>query len=355
VRVAAAPHLARRSVLTAALGGVCCGAFVPARAGDTGDDDWISFRTRFVAGDGRIIDNGNGGVSHSEGQGWGLMFAVAFDDRASFNRIYQWTRRVLRRPDNALHAWRFVPANRPPVGDLNNATDGDIFIAAGLARAGRRWGQPDLLREAAAIARDIVALLVREAGPQLVMLPGLQGFESKTAFTVNPSYYALPMIAELARLAPSPKWDRVQTDGRALMERGRFGKWGLPPDWLHMNRAGGALAPASGWPPRFGFDAIRVPLWHTWQSDPVGDLLRAVERYWSDFPADAPPAWADLETNETAPYPVTPGMAAVMRLTQAGMGLRANPDLPPVASAGKYYDAALMLLSRLAWQERRPA
>jgi endoglucanase len=307
-----------------------------------------------VAEDGRVIDNGNGGVSHSEGQGWGLIFAAAFDDRATFERIYQWTRRALRHPDNALHAWRFVPADRPQVGDLNNATDGDIFIAAGLARAGRRWGQPDHLREASAIARDILALLVHQAGPQTVLLPGLQGFESKTAITVNPSYYAFPLMAELARLVPSPKWDRVQTDGRALMERGRFGKWALPPDWLHLNRAGAALAPASDWPPRFGFDAIRVPLWYTWQNLPIGGLLRAAQQYWSDFPENATPAWVNLETNETAPFPVTPGMAAVVRLTQAGMGLRASPNLPPVAGAAKYYDAALMLLSRLAWQERSP-
>ena len=55
--------------------------------------DWSDFRRRFVGGDGRVIDNANGGVSHSEGQGWGMMLAVAFDDVASFDLIADWTKR----------------------------------------------------------------------------------------------------------------------------------------------------------------------------------------------------------------------------------------------------------------------
>jgi endo-1,4-beta-D-glucanase Y len=342
----------RRSVLTAALGGLTAKVLTPARADVPINEDWTDFKTRFVSDDGRVVDNGNGGVSHSEGQGWGLIFAVAFDDHACFDRIHDWTKRVLRRPNDALHLWRFSPANQPSERDLNNATDGDIFIAAGLARAGRRWGVPAYLHESAAIARDILSHLVRPAGAWIVLLPGLQGFETKTAIIINPSYYAFPMIAELAKLVPSAQWDRLRRDGEALIERGRFGKWELPPDWLRISRTDLSLAPAPGWPPRFGFDAIRVPLWSTWQNLPTGRPQRAMDRYWSAFPDAAFPAWVDLVTNETAPYRATIGIAAVAQVTRAGMGLREKPDLPAVTDAKTYYDAALILLSRLAWQER---
>jgi endo-1,4-beta-D-glucanase Y len=346
----------RRSILTTVLAGLTGNALAPARADVLDNEAWTNFKTRFVSGEGRILDNGNGGVSHSEGQGWGLIFAVAFDDRAAFDRIYEWTRTILRRPNDALHAWRFVPTDQPPVHDLNNATDGDIFIAAALARAGRRWGLPDHLHEAAAIARDILSLLLRQVGSRIVLLPALQGFETKTAIIINPSYYAFPMIAELAKLVSSAQWDRLQRDGRALIERGRFGKWELPPDWLRINRTGMALSPAPGWPPRFGFDAIRVPLWYVWADLSVGRLQRAMDSFWSAFPDDdAFPAWVDLATNETAPYRAPPGVAAVAQLTRASMGHRAKPDLPAITDAKTYYDAALILLSRLAWQERQPA
>jgi endoglucanase len=234
----------RRSVLTAALTGLYANNPPPVRGDEPGSDGWRAFKTRFVSDDGRIIDNGNGGVSHSEGQGWGLIFAVEFDDRAYFGRIYEWTKRALGRPKDALHAWRFVPTDHPPVRDLNNATDGDIFIAAALARAGHRWGLPNYLHDAAAIARDIVSLLLRQAGAQTVLLPGLRGFETETAIIINPSYYAFPMIPDLAKLAPSPQWDRLQADGQALIERCRFGQWQLPPDWLQISKTGAALSPA---------------------------------------------------------------------------------------------------------------
>ena len=39
-----------------------------------------TFKTRLISPDGRVIDTFNGGVSHSEGQGWGMLMAVAFDD-----------------------------------------------------------------------------------------------------------------------------------------------------------------------------------------------------------------------------------------------------------------------------------
>jgi endoglucanase len=124
--------------------------------------DRTLFRSRFVAADGRVVDNGNGGISHSEGQDWGMLFAVAFNDRATFESIQAWTARTLRRPGDALHAWRYQPNSKPPVDDTNDATDGDLFIAAAQARAGHRWGVAQHLQAAAAIARDILKLLVRQ-------------------------------------------------------------------------------------------------------------------------------------------------------------------------------------------------
>ena len=311
-------------------------------------EEWHSFKSRFLSDDGRIIDNGNGGVSHSEGQGWGLLFAVAAQDQASFNLIRDWTTRALRRPLDALHAWRYVPKNNPKVPDLNNAVDGDMFIATALIHAGRIWGRPDHLMAAAAIAHDILRLLVRRVGPFTVLLPGIEGFETKDAIIVNPSYYAFPMITEMARVVPSPQWNRLQRDGGALIEQGRFGRWGLPPDWLRISKADAALSPAPGWPPRFSYDAVRVPLWWTWQRLPVGPGIEAVKRFWSLPSPDGVPAWVDLQTNEVAPYPATPGMIAIMRLMRLGAGGSDAPRGPSVADAAKYDDAALILLSHIA-------
>lgn len=142
--------LSRRSALT--------GAFAAAIADPhrvfPNAPEWNRFKARFLTADGRIVDTGNAGITHSEGQGWGLFLAATFNDRLAFQRILDWTTGALRRPHDCLHVWRYVPGEPAGGGDTNNATDGDLFIAAALARAARQWGVRDLQDRARAIARD---------------------------------------------------------------------------------------------------------------------------------------------------------------------------------------------------------
>jgi endoglucanase len=314
-------------------------------------DGWRTFKSRFLAQDGRIVDNGNGDVSHSEGQGWGLLFSVAAEDQASFDLILRWTKRALRRPNDALHAWRYVPAGGPSVPDPNNAVDGDMFIATALIRAGRLWRRPDHISAGAAIGRDILRLLVRQVGPFTVLLPGVSGFETAEAVTVNPSYYAFPMMAEIGGIVPSQKWRRLQSDGQSLIDRGRFGHWALPPDWLRIGKVDGALSLAPAWQPRFSFDAIRVPLWWTWQGLPLGPGIQSIDSFWSESSSQTVPAWVDLDTGAVAPYAATAGTQAIMRLVRLAFGGAQKTTAYEVADAKNYYDAALILLAGIAEQE----
>ena len=198
--------------------------------------EWDIFKSRFLAADGRVVDTGNDGASHSEGQGWGLLFAESFEDPEAFDRILRWTAANLRRRGDALHAWRYQPGLAEPVADSNNATDGDLFIAAALSRAALRWGRPDLAQAAGAIGRDMLSLLLREVDGRLVLLPGERGFEKRDAVVVNPSYYAFGVLPYVEAVAPSPLWQRLRADGLGLIEQGRFGRWALPPDWLLVPR-----------------------------------------------------------------------------------------------------------------------
>ncbi len=330
-----------------------CPAPAPCTAQDRAE--WAVFKQRFVSAEGRVVDTGNGGVSHSEGQGWGMLFAVAFDDPATFDRLLDWTSRTLRRPADALHAWRYLPQGPVRVPDWNNATDADLFIAAALSRAASRWGRPDHAAAARAIARDILGKLVRQAGPRTVLLPGAEGFETPGGIAVNPSYYVFPMLREMARLAPSPQWARLRQDGLAILADGRFGAWRLPPDWLLVDRRSGALAPHPNWPARFSYDAIRVPLYLAWSREMPSAAGDAFATYWSARQA-APPAWVDLRTNATAGYEAPPGMIAVAKIATNSDYWDEKALLPasfPMLHASPDYSAALILLSRLAWQESR--
>ena len=93
------------------------------------DRAWESYKARFFKPEGRIVDTGNGGVSHTEGQGFAMLMAVANDDKATFDKLWQWTDRRLKNKENGLFYWRYNPAESNPVADKNNAADGDVLIA----------------------------------------------------------------------------------------------------------------------------------------------------------------------------------------------------------------------------------
>jgi endo-1,4-beta-D-glucanase Y len=311
--------------------------------------EWLIFRKRYITPEGRVIDTGNANASHSEGQGWGMMGAQACDDRDTFTKIYEWTSHNLqRRPYDCLHAWRYRPGDANPVADTNNATDGDLFIAAALARAAIRWNRPDYAVAAEKLARAILGL-VRKAGARTVLLPGAVGFETADAFTINLSYYAFALFNDLAALAPSPLWDIVQRDGVALSLQGRFGRWNLPPDWLRVDRRDGGLSLAMGWPPRFSYDAIRVPLHLGWGRLAAGAVFESFGQYWN-APRLMPPAWVDLKTGEVAAYPAPTGICAVAAFVAMSYQ-GATGAIPSVNLANDYYSAGLVLLSRLASRE----
>jgi endo-1,4-beta-D-glucanase Y len=202
------------------------------------------------------------------------------------------------------------------------------------------------------IAADVLRLLTARVDGKLVLLPAAAGFENVGKLTINPSYYVFPMFPALAALVPSTDWADLQRSGLALIEQGRFGRWHLPPDWLQMNRASGALAPAPGWPPLCSYDAIRVPLYLIWAglSSPA---IAAFAAFYAPRAGAPPPAWVNLETEAEAPYPAPAGMLAVARIADAAGTSSPQPiELPTVADAPDYYSAALTLLARIAWQQR---
>ncbi|WP_424810366.1 glycosyl hydrolase family 8 [Roseococcus sp. YIM B11640] len=343
--------LPRRAALLAMSGSMAGASAAKAQSPDHFHRiQWAAFRNRFMAPEGRIIDTGNDHVSHTEGQGWAMLAAVRADDRASFEKLHRWTNRTLRRQGDELFAWRFRPGAARPVDDPNNATDGDLFIAWALLEAGRRWGRADCTTQGTAMARDILRLLCAQAGPFTVLLPGSQGFQRTDHTVVNPSYYAFPAIRALAMALPDPAWLRLAADGVALLRASRFGRWGLPPDWLTIRHADGALALPGDWAPRFSYDAVRVPLYLAWVGLADEPALIGPADFWSDRQHRHMPAWTDLTNDGISPYAASPGITEVARLTRAlrerSRWLADRPvgalDMP------NYYSAALSLLAGLA-------
>lgn len=313
-------------------------ADVPANAST---DAWQFYKERFIMPEGRVVDTGNHDISHSEGQGWSMILALANDDRASFERIWDWTRSNLAREDVRLFSWRYDPHVRPHVSDLNNATDGDLFIAWALHLAGQRWDDNNYLVASRAIRNAIAERLVHTLSGYTVLLPGLQGFVGDGHIDLNLSYWFMPALVDFAAMEPEGRWQALIDDGRRLLEDARFGSEALPVDWIRLYQSG-VVEPSPDFPPRFSYDAVRIPLYFSWVgfgSDPALDGVRA---FWG-LESHAP-AWIDVKTGAIAPYAISAGTESVRAL------LNGRPDLMPAGPTENddYYSASLVLLAKLA-------
>jgi endoglucanase len=298
---------------------------------------WQAYRDRFLDPSGRIVDTGNGGISHSEGQGYGMVFAVLAGDLDAFARMARWTEATLRRRSDALHSWRYDPRSPVPVGDPNNAADGDLLIAWALALAGTKSGNGAYAAQSREIRAAIDRLCVTERFGRRVLLPGVQGFASGSELVLNPSYYVWPALDTFARLDGAARWGRLIADGEALIAMARFGPNHLPSDWVALS-GHDELAPARDRPPRFGYDAIRVPLYAA--AGRRARLVEPVAAFWSQRLAQmhALPAWIDVVTGEEAAYPLSEGGLAV------AANLLHRPQ--PASLARDYYAASLQMLAR---------
>ncbi len=330
--------------------------------------DWAAFRSRFLTTDGRVIDNANGGVSHSEGQGYGMLLAAYYGDRPSFELMLAWTEKNLRRPSDHLASWRYDPVAKVHVGDPNNATDGDLYMAWALIRAGEIWRHPAYTARAAAIASDILALCVVRHNGRLLLLPGANGFRRPEGVVLNMSYYAFPALHALARAVPDPRWAEIEADGLAILRGAHFGPLALPPDWLLVSPEG-KYRPADGWPARFSYDAVRIPLNLAWAHLREPALQASLTLWESTVQSVRAPAWVSLNGAEAANYPIGPGVRAIMKVGEAEtrgqpaqaavLAVSSGPApapsaMPAVAEATEYYQAALLLLAKMAVAEPEP-
>lgn len=223
--------------------------------------DWNAYKAKFLDGSGRIVDDANGNISHSEGQGYGLLLAYLAGARADFDLIWSFTKTELLLRDDGLAVWKWEPNANPHVTDPNNATDGDMLIAYALGLAGESWRRQDLLDAGKGIADAIGRAALLRDGKEVLILPAANGFGAKDRTdgpVINISYWVFEAFPVLSNLAPNVDWQALRSAGLGLARDIKLGNAQMPPDWLSLN---GEPKPADGFPAEFGYNAIRIPLY----------------------------------------------------------------------------------------------
>ena len=302
---------------------------------------WDGYASSSIDDQGRVVDRQGGDRTTSEGQSYGLFFALVANDRDRFDRLLNWTTNNLARGNMGISLpgwlWGKSPAGQWQILDRHSASDADLWIAYTLCEAGRLWRQPQYgVLGRSMLTRIAAAEVVELPGFGTMMLPGETGFHpTPDTWVLNPSYLPLPLLTRLASIDPEGPWAAIAAKLPSLLAKSA--RNGFVMDWVSYSVRDGfhpASRPGSSAVPRGSYDAIRVYLW-------AG--LAHPETTWRAQTLDAVPGMADyLATHGSPPE----------QINSAGMILGGNAPVGFSAALLPYLQA-MGAKSALATQTAR--
>jgi endo-1,4-beta-D-glucanase Y len=232
---------------------------------------WQAYAAHFIDAQGRVIDHTSGDRSTSEGQAYAMFFALAANDRATFDRILAWTQANMASNDLQTHLpswlWGQGKDGQWKTQDPSSASDADVWMAYTLLEAGRLWKVPAYTN----IGREMMIQIAKSEvvnlpGFGLMLMPGPVGFQHKQSWTLNPSYVPVFLFERLAKVDPAGPWQQIALGVPRLLEGSA--RHGFAMDWVNYI-PGDGFYPSPGLQtgnkdsdvPGGSYDAIRVYLW----------------------------------------------------------------------------------------------
>ena len=320
---------------------------------------WEQFKQAYVSPEGRVIDPSDARkISTSEGQSYGLFFALAANDRAGFDKLLTWTQNNLAEGDLKQHLpgwlWGKKDDEQWTLLDSNSASDSDLWIAWALLEAGRLWQQPQYTETGKALLARIVAEeTVAVPGLGTMLLPGKVGFADDSGWRFNPSYLPPQLATYFVRFGAP--WPALRDSNlRLLLETAPKG---FTPDWVRYEKGKGWQLKTEK-PPIGSYDAIRVYLWVGMLHDGDKQKARLLQRF-APMAAQTteqgvPPEKVNIATGKTSgqgPVGFSAAMLPFLQDDEARSVQRQRvADNYPGADA--YYSAVLTLFGQ-GWDQHR--
>lgn len=314
---------------------------------------WERYKSTFIQHNGRIIDKWQNSISHSEGQGYGMLNSVMYDDKATFDKIWQWTKNNMQIRKDSLFVWSWGKRHNIDeweVIDYNNAADGDILIAYALVKASVKWNNENYKTDALKIIESIRKNLFINWDNRTFILPAYYGFNKEDRLRINPSYLIFSAYKSFSEVDDKPFWEKIYKDSLYLIEKCYFGKFKLPPDWIVLNKTGEiSIDEEKG--AFFGYEAIRVILYLSWEKNPrfpdgVNEILKIYEKL------GYIPLFADLMKNTISLDDANAGFYAVYARAAEKTGnkilsqkLFKEAARKSAAEKDNYYSLSLVLLA----------
>jgi len=317
---------------------------------------WQAWKTAYLQADGRVVDRLQSNASHSEGQGYGMVLATEFADHEAFRQMLDWAEMSLAIRGDGLLAWRYLPDAMDRVPDRNNASDGDLFYAWALLRASRKFSDRSYLARATEIATVLAEKCILPSPAdtgELLFVPAVHGFVHDNSTVVNPSYLMPLAMRELGAATGVSALTLAAQHGEALTLR--LAQEGLVPDWIKITRDG--IAPAEGFSPNAGYEAMRIPLFLVWSGlhrhPAVQQMMRVYDR--TVRPGTPVPTLIEPVSGVVLEASNDPGYRALAGLVScAGRVGQIGADIPPFDPTQPYYPATLQMFAMIAANEVSP-
>lgn len=232
---------------------------------------------------GRVIDAADPrAISTSEGQAYGMWFALLADDPETFSALLIWAEDNLAqgRLGDQLPAWLWGQRDDGSWGvlDDNPAIDADIWMTYALYAAAERWQRPRYRALANRLSQLILGTSTKKLGEYYVLLPAPYGFDHGDYLIVNPSYFSLTLFEGLATYAQEPVWQALTASSRRILLALANEGHGAIPDWLaidgNLTIVGddALLERHRESVNRGSYDAIRTYLWLHWDAQQGNDV-----------------------------------------------------------------------------------
>lgn len=280
---------------------------------------WDKYKAGFINKDGRVIDYSQDQISHSEGQGYGLLLSIANNDKQMFEKIWQWTKLNMGGRADNLFAWSWGkrPNGKWGTLDYNNATDGDVLLAYALLKAAEKWPECGYKNEGRKIIESLRENIAVSLHGHTVLMPSYYGFAKDDSFILNPSYIIFPAFRFFAKVDDKAFWEKIYNDGASIIGQSCFGSWCLPSDWIVLTEKEVTIYYKNK--PHFGYGAIRTLLNISGESGLKfpGGLKKILDMYTK---IGFIPQWIDLDKNSFSLSSASAGFYAIYALAAKTLG-----------------------------------
>lgn len=225
-------------------------------------ESWKAYVARFIQQDGRVIDYRARGISTSEGQAYAMLRAVWMKDRGTFDKTHAWAVNNLNSGIRSDHLWAWKwgqdATGKWQVLDRAFASDADQDAALALILAYRHWNEPKYLSAAEAHLADLWKTAIIEAGGRRYLLAGDRLCDGPRC-KLNPSYCAPYSYRIFRNYDRQRNWAELVDSCYALLKTASaLTETRLPPDWVYLDTATGAVTLANAKDSSFSYDAFRV-------------------------------------------------------------------------------------------------